>query len=70
MGNAVFIAFFLCFPFLGEFTFVTSSGMVVLMVAGMDVLDTLLFFVDAVDMPAMALFDGRLSIVTPYLFLL
>jgi hypothetical protein len=39
-------------------------------VAAVDVLDALWLFVDAVDMPAMALFGGRLLIVTDFIFVL
>ncbi len=49
MGNAVFIAFFFAFLFLGGFTFATSSGMVASAVAALDVLDALLLFVNAVE---------------------
>ncbi len=70
MGNAVFVAFFFAFIFLGGFTFATSSGTVALAVALVDVLDTLLLFVDAVDVPAMALFGGRLLIVADFVFIL
>ncbi len=38
--------------------------------AAVDVLDALLLFVDAVDVPAMALFGGRLLIVTDFVFVL
>ncbi len=62
MGNAAFEAFFFAFLVLGGFTFTTSLGTVVL-VAVVDVLDALLLFVDAVDMPAMASFSGRLLII-------
>ncbi len=41
MGNAVFIAFFFAFLFLGGFIFATSSGAVVLAEAVVDVLDAL-----------------------------
>ncbi len=37
------------------------------MVAAVDILDALLLFVDAVDVHAIALFGGRLSIVAPFL---
>ncbi len=66
MGNAVFVAFFFAFLFFGGFTFATSLGMVALMVAAVDILDALLLFIDAVDVPAIALFGGRLSIVAPF----
>ncbi len=70
MGNAVFVAFFFAFLFLGGFTFATSSGRVVPAVAAVDVFDALLLFVDAVDVPAMASFGGRLLIVTDFVFFL
>ncbi len=35
-----------------------------------DVLDALLLFIDAVDVPAMALFGGRLLIVADFVFVL
>ncbi len=70
MGNAVFVAFFFAFLFLGGFAFATSSGMVALSVAAVDVLDALLLLVDAVDVPAMALFGGRLLIVADFVFVL
>ncbi len=38
--------------------------------AVVDDLDALLLFVDAVDVPAMALFGGRLLIVTNFVFVL
>jgi len=41
---------------------------VALVVAAVNVLDALLLFVDAVDVPAMALFGGRLLIVTDFFF--
>jgi hypothetical protein len=66
VGNAVFVAFFFAFSFLGGFTFDTSPGTMALLVAAVDVLDALLLFVDAVDVPAMALFGGRLLIVTDF----
>ncbi len=70
MGNAVFVAFFLTFLFLGGFTFATSLGMVALTVAAVDVLDAFLLFIDAVDVPAMALFGGRLLIIADFVFVL
>jgi hypothetical protein len=70
VGNAGFVAFFLCFPFLGGFTFVRSLGTVALTVAVVDVLDVLLLFVDAVVVPAMALFGGRLLIIADFVFVL
>jgi hypothetical protein len=68
VGNAVFVAFFFAFLFLGGFTFDTSPGMVVSAVAVVDVLDAILLFLDAVDVPMMALFGGRLLIVTDFVF--
>jgi hypothetical protein len=70
VGDAVFVAFFFAFLFLGGFTFATSSGTVALMVAAVDVLDALLLFVDAVDVPVMASFGGRLSIIADFVFVL
>jgi hypothetical protein len=70
VGNAVFVAFFLTFLFLGGFTFATSLGMVALTVAAVDVLDAFLLFIDAVDVPAMALFGGRLLIIADFVFVL
>jgi hypothetical protein len=70
VGNAVFIAFFFAFLFLGGFTFDMSPGTVALAVAVVDVLDALLLFVDAVDVHAMALFGGRLLIITDFVFVL
>ncbi len=66
MGDAVFVAFLFAFLFLGGFTFATSLGMVALAVAAVDVLDALLLSIDAVGVPTMALFGGRLSIVAPF----
>jgi hypothetical protein len=68
VGNAVFVAFFFAFLLLGGFTFAMSLGTVALMVAVVDVLDALLLFLDAVDVPAMALFGGRLLIVADFCF--
>ncbi len=68
MGNAVFVAFFFAFLFFGGFTFATSSGTVVSAVAAVDVFDALFLFIDAVDVPAMALFGGRLLIITDFVF--
>ncbi len=70
MGNAVFVAFFFAFLSLGGFTFATSLGMVALIVAAVDVLYALLLFIDAVDVPAMASFGGRLLIVADFVFVL
>jgi hypothetical protein len=68
--NAVFIVFFFAFLFLGGFTFATSPGMVAPALAVVNVLDALLLFANAVDVPAMALFGGRLLIVTDFVFVL
>jgi hypothetical protein len=70
VGNAVFVAFFFTFLFFSGFTFATSLGSVALMVAVVDVLDALFLFVDAVDVPAMALFGGRSLIVADFVFVL
>ncbi len=61
---------FFCFLFFSEFTFALSPGMVVLAVAAMDVLDALRLFVNSVDLHVMALFGGRLLIVTDFVFVL
>jgi hypothetical protein len=61
VDNAVFVAFFFSFHAM-------SSGMMALAVAAVDVLDALLLFVDAVDVPVMALFGGRLLINTDFVF--
>jgi hypothetical protein len=45
-------------------------GTVALAVAAVDVLDALLLFVDAVDLPAMALFGGRLLILADFVLVL
>ena len=70
MGNTVFVAFSFAFLFLGGFTFDMSPGTVALAVAVVDVLDALLLFVDAVDVPVMASFGGRLSIIADFVFVL
>jgi hypothetical protein len=70
VGNAVFVAFSFAFLFLGGFPFAKSLGMVALAVAAGDVLDALLLFIDAVDMPTMALFGGRILIVADFVFVL
>ncbi len=40
------------------------------MVEAVDVFDALLLFLDAVDVPAMASFGGRLLVVTDFVFIL
>jgi hypothetical protein len=70
VGNAVLVAFFFAFLVWGGFPFATPLGTVALTVAAVDVLDSLLLFVDAVDVPAMALFGGRLLTVADIVFVL
>jgi hypothetical protein len=58
VGDSVFIACCFTFPFFGNFTFAASPGLVALAVAAVTVADT--------PMPVMALFGGRLLIVTVF----